>query len=222
MVEGHVVFELEGRSVLLDTGSPSTYSRSGSVTLGGCPLPAQPMPDEIARLLDDHVNARIDAILGMDALSHRRIAIESSVKRLVLEGPGQTAGRLDGVIAIPLRLALGLPVVEIEAHRRYPVVFDTGAPLSYLKGPRVRPLGTRSDFYLGIGAFETRVDTVAVAIAGRTVHLSSGEPPPELAQLLNGNGSFEGILGSELLEMADVALDTVAGAFLVRWHEGVP
>ena len=96
MVAGHVVARFEGRTVLLDTGSPRSYSAEGEecLSIGGTAISFERMPSGVSELLRN-IPCRIDLLLGMDACTRFAVCIRTSTAELVLEDP---ARRIDSVV----------------------------------------------------------------------------------------------------------------------------
>jgi len=80
-------------------------------------------------------------------------------------------------------------------------IFDTGAKLSYLVGPKpgdATPGTLTDDFWIPIGEFQTQTYHAHVRLNGFETALRFGTPPLALAEKLKGI-NVQGILGNELL-----------------------
>ncbi len=198
--DGHLFVEVDGELWVLDTGAPSSFAARGTVTFAGetfdvgrsfLGLDAAALSDfvgvECAGLLGADVLGRFDFILDAPAGT-----LEASTSDLELSG-----------VAIPLDEFMGIPIVSARVRGRdYRLFFDTGAQISYLQDDEMRSAfpaaGTITDFYPGMGRFETDTHMVDVVLGELEVCLRCGALPGLLGMTLMMAGT-QGIIGNEVL-----------------------
>lgn len=207
----HPVALIDGKHVLLDTGSPVSIG-SGAVRILGREHQVQPglglvTVEEISRL----VGTRVDLLLGTDVLANLVWVLDwdrGTVR--FLDGPGVLAGP-----EAPVSLRYGVPAVEIglEDGTRTPAFLDTGARLSYLGAdvpPGAPSLGEEEDFFPLLGRFRVPVHLCAVELAGERREAAFGTLPPAF-ELTLGLAGVTWILGAEFLRGREVLFDIGAG-----------
>jgi len=198
--DGHFFVETDGGLWLFDTGAPASFGANERVTLAGetfdvaadyLGLDATTLSRfvgvDCAGLLGADVLGKFDFILDMPAGT-----LEVSTARLELAG-----------VAIPLDEFMGVPIVSGTVRgREYRLFFDTGAQISYLQDDEVRSMfpvaGLITDFYPGLGQFETATHMVDIALGEFEATLRCGALPGLLGATLMLAGT-EGIVGNEVL-----------------------
>jgi hypothetical protein len=105
---------------------------------------------------------------------------------------------------------MGIPIVtaRIGGHD-YRMFFDTGAQISYFQGDlrtEFPPAGRVTDFYPGVGQFQTDTNDVPVSLAGVAFTLRCGVLPGLLGMTLMMAGT-KGIVGNAILR------DRIVGYF---------
>lgn len=199
LADGHLVAQTGG-SFLIDTGSPTSFSRTEHVDWGGQRHAlATSMLGLDSRELSDLIGTPLDGLLGGDVLGKSPFTVD--VERGVCSF-GVTPTDRDA-IELPLRLVLGVPLTNVPVDEvPTEACIDTGARLSYLDRSRLtgsEVVGEADDFYPGFGAFRTTVHEVSVQIAASAVILRVGVLPDELSGMLAVLG-ITAILGSEIFD----------------------
>ncbi|MFL5301311.1 MAG: hypothetical protein ACJ79R_13295 [Anaeromyxobacteraceae bacterium] len=214
LVAGHIVFELAGDRVLLDTGSPLSFARSGQLSFleedfavpTSC---AGRTIDDVARDIRSMPGAppsfHLDALLGMDLLLGHSIELAWKGRFITILTPAP----IPEGYRPPPDATCGVPVEEVGiAGTSVPVVVDTGARVSYLEPSLLAgmaPAGVADDFYLG-RRYATFLRRGRLEMWGREVEVAFGALPPELSGLAALGA--RGILGTDALEAwGDVRLD---------------
>jgi hypothetical protein len=137
-------------------------------------------------------------LLGADVLGRFDHIFDTAAARLTvstaeLSHPGQSV-RVDEFRGIPIVTAR----VGGHDHRLF---FDTGAQISYLQDESLRSFpsaGRATDFYPGVGQFQTDTHNVPVSLGGVAFTLLCGRLPGLLETTLLTAGTV-GILGNEIL-----------------------
>ncbi|MCX5651344.1 MAG: hypothetical protein NTU45_08150 [Planctomycetota bacterium] len=102
---------------------------------------------------------------------------------------------------------MGIPIVTAQiGDRAYRMFFDTGAQISYLQSDALNDFpatGSVTDFYPGVGEFETDTHDVQVSLEGVPFTLRGGTLPGLLGMSLSMAGTA-GIFGNAILEERSV------------------
>ena len=213
--EGHLIAELGEHKALLDTGSPGSIGDIGSLEFRGKRFELAPdFMGVTAQALVEQVGYDFDLLVGMDLIGEFGVTFSSRDAAVTFEEVGESGGE-----GLPLASLLGVPVVSIEiGDENYKAIFDTGAPISYLPKDVIGsyPLvGTRTDFYPTKGTFEVAVRHVPIRIGDESFEMDIGEMDEGLASLVGMIG-IRGIIGSSILEFADVTLSMAGKRMLVK------
>lgn len=200
LTDGHLFLTLDGDRWLLDTGAPASFGARRSLTLAGesFELDAS-MLGLNAEVLSGYVGVPCAGLLGADVLNRFDHLIDV---------PGGTLTLSTDTIAhegetLPVELFMGIPVVTARVGARtHRMFFDTGAQVSYLQHEALGsfpPAGKVSDFYPGVGRFETDTHQVPVGLGALTFSLRCGSLPMLLGMTLMMAGT-EGIIGNVVLQ----------------------
>jgi hypothetical protein len=97
---------------------------------------------------------------------------------------------------------MGIPIVTIRvAESDYRMFFDTGAKISYFQDDSLSnfpPAGRVTDFYPGVGQFQTDTYQVEIALSGIVFSVRCGTLPGLLGVTLM-MASTQGIIGNQIL-----------------------
>lgn len=205
----HLFAEVEGELLLVDTGTPDSYSEGRARSLA----PGLRFARESSSFVDTAEMQRrfkvaAVGIIGMDLMRRCDVVFDLPAGALTLTLAAQP--RPDN--AHPLRSNMGLPVFDLPyedgAGARttdIPVFLDSGARYSYLSPERIAAtkLGKVEDFSPVLGPIVAtlyRVAHRAHVEPGRfRVPMHFAEPPRGLSTLLDLAG-VEGILGVEAFD----------------------
>lgn len=199
-IQDHPFLEIGGALWLFDTGAPTSF--------GGIPM--LDLDDKrfnlesgclglTAKALSDLVSVDCVGLLGADILGCFDWILDAPNGNACLS-PAEEL-RHDGT-ALEISEFMGIPIVPVEINgSRYPMFFDTGAQLSYFQDESLTtfpPAGRITDFYPGIGRFETDTFDVPVQLANCSFTLCCGTLP-ELLGLTLMMGGTEGIVGNSVM-----------------------
>lgn len=197
-VHDHLFVELKGERWLLDTGAPTSFGNRSPLTFGeeSFEIAAEFMGLTPAKL-SGYTDVSCAGLIGVDLLNRFDLRFDLPGETLTL-----TREQLDnGGEALPLTEAIGIPIVEVQiGGRTFPMFLDTGAPVSYLQDDLLTsfpPAGTVTDFYPGLGEFETETYLVTASIGSIEETLHCGMLPPLLSTTLMIAGA-SGIVGNTL------------------------
>lgn len=206
MVNGHLITRIENYSVLIDTGIPMSIGDFGrwyflnqihdlSTSYMGVST------EYISRMVD----TKVDIVLGSDVLRKFNILFQANQQRITFEGRNSSY-RAE---KIPLSDFMGVPIANVMiGNTSFEAFIDTGAKLSYVAksiASSYLPCGKETDFYPGMGEFETQVYPISFQIGRNTVTLRCGVLPDLLEKALFITGKL-GIIGTEIFEKFEVHL----------------
>lgn len=196
---GHLFVELGGELWLLDTGAPTSFGASSSVSIAGEQFSlGRSYLGLTVETLSQFVGVRCVGLLGADVLGCFDHIFDTASGRLVV---ATDELRLSGTI-VTLEQVMGVPVVTARVGSNdYRMFFDTGAQISYFEDDLLTEFpaaGSVTDFYPGIGQFETDTHWVTMSLSGVVFTLRCGTLPSLLGMTLKMTGT-QGIIGNALL-----------------------
>jgi len=220
--KGYLYMRVGADWYLIDTGTFSSFSERGEVTIDGLrfELPLKEIRGMDAKILADHVKVPVNGLLGNDVLDHFDHIWDLPNGVVKIGPPGslvhggstvdlkRTAERVAAALPSregevrPTRVQreCGLMLVGVkveEAH--YPMLFDTGAAISYFDYPnreRFPSAGDYTDFYPNVGPFTTDTRWVPATLGDTTFTLRCGSLTPVFGEMIGNNG----IVGNEILK----------------------
>ena len=229
---GIPIVAMAGARLILDTGSPVSFARNGSITLGGSEhqVPVDcwaGSPDSLSELL----GAPVDGLLGCDLLAGRILDLDCPAGRAhVISGDTSPATPcwLANAIALSFSTTKGVPVAQLSVNgRQTSAAVDTGAAVCFVAPSLIgdaAAIGRHRDFHPAIGPFETDLHLVSIDLGGGAspVDVAAAAAPPALAPLLAGLG-LQAILGGDLLMGSETLFDFRAesGVVLLSSREQV-
>jgi hypothetical protein len=202
--DGHVFVELGGELWLLDTGSPTSFGTTHNLTIAGEQFRlATSCLGLSAATLSQFVGVPCVGLLGADVLGRFDHIVDTAGGRLTvstteLSHSGQSV-RLDEVMGIPI-------VTARVGSCDYRMFFDTGAQISYFQDDSLAEFpsaGSITDFYPGVGQFQTETHEVPISIGGVAFTLRCGTLPDLLGMTLMTAGTA-GIVGNAVLRSRTV------------------
>lgn len=211
LFDGHSIIEDNGNTILIDTGAPGTIHVTNELRFMDSNFNASTdYMGLTAAALSNMLGTKVTTLLGTDILSRFYVlfdyagnAVTFSTEEIPFEGD-----------TVPLRNVMGVPILEIEINGVTQSCFlDTGAKISYTGEDTtegLEDLGTVSDFYTGIGEFETSTYTLDAKIGNREFSATFGNLPL-LLQMTLGLAGADGIIGYDLFRNFRVLINTGKG-----------
>jgi Ca-activated chloride channel family protein len=217
LFDNHPVALIEGKRVLLDTGSPFSVGDGSELKIAGNRFsPGSQMgvtPEQLSRWM----NTQIDALLGTDILSEFGVSVDWWKSEVTFAPSGTNFTGLE----LPMKLLMGTPVLRFEGPGGMTdAIFDTGAKLCYMPRSAVQgrcPVNHLKDFHPMIGPFETDVYELEIEIAGRSFVANCGVLPDSMTTLLSGMIGIEWIIGTDLLRQGAISLYLRSGRIGAAW-----
>ena len=210
LFDGHLIIEVDGMKVLVDTGSPATISKQSTLGFMGVEYPCQSAFGGLDTAgLSQLLHYDIDALMGLDILGnyyvmtdYRQRKITFSTEPIPFEAEHSlpfNRGMMDEMLIV---------AVTVKGQTLL-MPLDTGAKISYIDESLTEGetmLEMRDDFYPMIGAFQTPVYQMDATVAGSTFPVTFGVLPKMLSMAL-GLANLKGILGFDLFNNHQVLLD---------------
>lgn len=205
-VAGHVVATIDGRRVLVDTGSPVTFGRGERLHMGGGSHPiatgvlgftVESAAEHIRKLPGVAPDFDVDVLLGTDLLWGHELLLDFHGRTLCIS-PVAPRGGIDGCSTRTRFLIEDLVV----GGQGVLALVDTGAPVSYISTRHTEGLpvaGWAHDFFHGGGDFQVPLRLVHHAFRGRKAESPFAEPPVSVWMSMRLLG-VQAIVGTDLLE----------------------
>lgn len=204
LVKDHILINNGEGHILIDTGNPVSFHKTGKITLGeeNFKVPTSFMGvdcDYVSR----NVGVPVDGMLGMDYISRHNTVIDVPGKTILFDAD------TEGYTEIPSLVTGDRVLIDLSINGRSAKVFlDTGAPVSYVDSSLTEGLessGTASDFHPVIGEFTTSLFDVTAQIGDRDFCLTVGNLPFLMQLTLNACGGH-GAIGMDLLRQTRVLI----------------
>lgn len=198
--EGHLFVKIDGWLWLFDTGAPSSFGESNEIILDAqCSRLSNDYMGLSASTLSQFTGVECRGLIGADILGkfdHLLDVLGGTVTISTgdLEHTGET---------LPLSDFMGTPILTARiASSDYRMFFDTGAQISYFQEDTITDFpsaGTVTDFYPGVGQFQTDTHQVQVELGESAFTLRCGTLPSLLGATLMMAGT-SGIIGNQIME----------------------
>lgn len=198
--DGHLFVELSGELWLLDTGAPTSFGMTPSLAIAGERFSLGTSylgltPATISSL----VGVPCVGLLGADVLGRFDHLFDTPAGSLTVS----TAELSHTGRTVPLEEFMDIPIFTVRiGGRNYRMFFDTGAQLSYFQDDSLAAYpsaGSATDFYPGLGQFQTDTHDVPVSLGGVAFTLRCGTLPAALGMTLH-MAKTEGIVGNAILK----------------------
>jgi hypothetical protein len=204
---GHLFVELEGHLWLFDTGAPTSFGVADKLLIADEQFSLSSSYFGLtASTLSQYVGVECSGLLGADVLGRFDHILDTAGGRLTvstveLSHDGQHV-RMDEFMGIPI-------VTTRIGGSDYRMFFDTGAQISYFQEDSLTDFpqaGSVTDFYPGVGQFQTDTHEVPISLGDISFLLRCGCLPGLLGATLMMAGT-QGIVGNQVL------MDRVVGFF---------
>jgi hypothetical protein len=197
--DGHLFVTIDTREWLLDTGAPTSI---GDIPLFVMENKTFNIPDNYMGLtgakLSEFVGRPTVGIIGADILGKFDTLFDESNGRVSFSHDDL---KLEGDVTATEEF-MGIPIIEVGisgTQRR--LYFDSGAQISYFQNDSLLDFpsaGKITDFFPGVGQFQTETYLVEIALGRSRYTLRCGSLPELLGRMLT-MAKTEGIVGNEIL-----------------------
>lgn len=217
LVAGHVVAAIDGRRVLLDTGSPATFGRGDRLSLpsGVHPISSgllgftvDTAAEHIRKLPGVAPDFDVDVLLGTDLLWGNEVILDFP-SRTVRINP---ASPREGTACCSTQPRFLIEDLVVGGFRA-PALLDTGAPVSYLATHHTAGVpvsGWARDFFHGGGDYQVPLRVVPALFRKRGVAVGFAEPPVSVWMAMRLLG-VQAIVGTDVLEQVGVVTLELVG-----------
>lgn len=197
--DGHLFLELGGELWLLDTGAPTSFGTSRSLSIAGEQFSlGTSYLGLTAATLSQFVGVPCVGLLGADVLGRFDHIFDTAGGILAVS----TAELSHSGASVRLDEFMGIPIVTARVGSSdYRMFFDTGAQISYFQDDSLTEFpsaGSVTDFYPGVGQFQTDTHEVPVSLGSVAFTLRCGTLPGLLGMTLM-MADTEGIVGNAIL-----------------------
>ena len=218
VVNKHLLFDNGQGLLLVDTGSPVSLHRDGYIDImhKRHDVPKSYMTVN-PHFLTEKVGVEIAGLLGMDIICKYQVWIDVATGVDFLDFESVDNG-LPYCRQVATFNVAGIPGIIVEINgRRVRLLFDTGAPVSYIADSFIAGtpvVDTVEDFSPLTGGESYTVDLhlLTTGFAGETFDVAYGSMPPTVAMLLKAYGA-DGIIGYDLMSKFRVVVK--AGVFRI-------
>lgn len=216
--QGHPTINIDGKIYVVDSGSPASFSYTGTIPLLGREYTVpygEYILDDLNRVLD----TRIDGLIGGEILK-RVGAVEIDYPHNTITFH-DSLPEVSGAAEINVRVFLNYLVfnMKIDGQERR-VFLDTGAPVAYLCSnvlPDKQPDGYTKDVTPN-GTFETPLYTMESELAGKKFDVSYGKLPVAhqvMARIMN----CQGVIGKDIFLLGTVIISYQKGKMYIQLNE---
>jgi len=203
--DGHIIFEVNDKIILLDTGAPSSVGQ-GPFEFNGSRFDLKDNYLGLTKAsLSELAGFHIDVLMGADIVGYQDIYINSRDNILEFSHNDSREG-----LNLPLEVFMGIPLLDVNINgKQIKAFFDTGAKLSYVDPETVAGLeavGRTEDFYPGVGQFDTDIYRLKTVFGEKiSMELDYGILPSVLRLTLT-MANVKGIVGTEIFKQVSCLL----------------
>ncbi len=210
LVDGHIIFDMDGKRVLLDTGAPVSVGEAERIDFLGETFRLVPSYFGVNLVdLSKNIGDHIDILMGSDIIGCFDCLIDPTTSSVTI---GKNLCEFS--ITTALESIMNVPIISCSIDgSRVRMFFDTGARLSYLDpeiAERGEPRGEEQDFYPHTGKFTTKAYTKSLRIAEEPMNLKVGVLP-QLLQMTLKAADVSGIIGTAILDNFKICLSIPRG-----------
>jgi hypothetical protein len=204
---GHLFVELDGHLWLFDTGAPTSFGFAERLQIADEQFSLSSSYFGLTALtLSQYVGIECSGLLGADVLNCFDHILDTKAARLTIS---TTELSHDGQ-CVHMDEFMGITIVTARVcGSEYRMFFDTGAQISYFQEDSLADFptaGSVTDFYPGVGQFQTDTHEIPMSLGEISFLLRSGCLPSLLGATLM-IADTQGIIGNQVLN------DRVAGFF---------
>ena len=196
---GHLFVELEENLWLFDTGAPTSFGAFESLRIAGEQFSlCSTYFGLTASTLSQYVGVECSGLLGTDVLGRFDHILDTAGGRLTVS----TTELSHDSQSVRLDEFMGIPIVTTGVGGSgYRMFFDTGTQISYFQEDSLAEFpsaGIITDFYPGVGQFQTDTHEVPITIGDISFLLRCGCLPGLLGATLM-MADTQGIIGNQVL-----------------------
>ncbi len=210
LYDGHLLINEDGKTLLLDTGSPVSLTDLSSFSFRGHEFNGhRNIGGKGVSEVSQQLGRDIDVLVGMDVLHQFTLIVD--YKNLILGVFEQNPTECINECAIYLnKAAMGAITIPMSVDGQiFNFALDTGAKISYINR-RVTssdtPTENRQDFNPVLGYFSTPIFPKDVEIGGKDFLCDFGNLP-QMAEIPLKMMGIDGVIGFDLFRAFKVCVD---------------
>lgn len=191
--------EIDGVLWLFDTGSPKSFGEENVISLDqqACKL-SKHFAGLSADTLSRFIGVECRGLIGTDILGKFDHLIDVSNGNITIS----TSSLEHSGTKLPLSEMMGVPLLKARiANNEYLMFFDIGAEISYFQEDSITDFpsaGSVSDFYPGVGEFQTETHHVQAMLGEHQFDIRCGTLPSLLGATLSMM-DVSGIIGNQMI-----------------------
>jgi len=217
LFDNHPLMLIDGKRILLDTGSPFSVGNGDRFEIAGQSFRFQGQMGVTTDKLSHWMDTKLDGLLGTDVLSKFVLTVDWWRGTVAFSPRGSDLVGDD----LPVEQMMGTPVLRFKtANGMAKALFDTGAKLCFMPRSAVgghAAVNHVKDFHVMTGPFETDVYEVNVEVAGHGFIANCGVMPEALAKLVSGMTGIEWVVGTDLLRQGAIGFDLRHNRVTAAW-----
>lgn len=210
LYDGHLLIHEDGKTLLLDTGSPVSLTNMNSFLFGGHEFSGhRNIGGKGISEVSEQLGKDIDVLVGMDVLHLFTLIID--YKNLILGVYEQNPTDYNNVCTVHLnKVAMGAITIPMSVEGTIlNFALDTGAKISYINHRITSsdtPTDNRQDFNPLFGYFSTPIFPKSVKVGDMDFLCNFGNLP-QMAELPLSMMGIGGVIGFDLFSAFKVCLD---------------
>lgn len=221
--DGHVLLNLDGQVLLLDSGSPESFGNFCTLDIAGKSFSlfeSAALTDQVSKL----VGKTIDALIGNGVLNRFCVHYDYAAAQVSFydHSPEFSAQYREAALlnsSQELQDYHQIPQFELLVDKKpYVCLFDSGAKISYIQRDCIDNESNYEevvdDFHLSCGKFTTKCRNFSASVADAEFALKLGNLPLHIEQMLGSQ--MHCILGYDLLRQFEVVIDPFKARLLLR------
>ena len=196
----YILIHSEDDYVIVDTGSPLSYHKSGQLSFGGISHECQTSIIGVdGDALSEETGMHVVGLIGMDILnSCHNVLFDYGNAQIIVNDDQWDESNLTPLSS---GTKMSIPYIDILIEgKKARVLVDTGAPISYISEAYTNGLPIKDrlhDYNPALGKFLTDVRDAKVEIGTNTHVMPFGNLPSHVHMLLKLMGA-DGVIGYEL------------------------
>jgi hypothetical protein len=202
--KNHIIIEINNQLVLIDTGAPMSIGDNFKFKIINDEHIIKNKNSWVTiENLSKLIGMKLDVLIGMDIISKYDIHMVSK-KKVIRFIKNNTVKFSDN--SIKLKTSHNIPYIKLYINeKKYRFVYDTGAPISYIKKELIENkdnyVDEVEDFSPFIGKFNTKIYNFKISISKyKDIEVRFGILPEKLVSMLEMTKTY-GVIGNILLDV---------------------
>ena len=204
LINDHPVLMVNGKNILVDTGSPVSIHPSGSIVIGENEFSVMSsFPGVSTDYISEKVGCEIHALLGMDIINRMPTMFSLKDGFMFFDDDAKYTNHFKKFPLSPLSGGLVAITISVNGQDANMIV-DSGAPISYIRPNFLSGLesaGIMDDFSPFYGDFQTETFICEVdTMVNQGVYSQRFGIPPQVISMTFDLLKVDGVIGIELFK----------------------